>query len=253
MSTTDTPTSRRFTATKDDGSKITIQVRRPTQRELELSDFELSRVFNQALLNQLPPRSRLLRKMRANGIWTDADSEAMDTLRGAVARADSGLADLNKQIEPLEKIHPAPENLADLLAKRDALVLSRNTQFGDLRELRTEVDGMLGHTADAKAESAQRNFLICCVTEYVGGDKADEVGDRVFSSVEDLLISTDINLVQRIIYEYITFNADLPSEYVDEGKAPEATPPADSAVKVDSPAQPGEGAQAAASAAPDTV
>ena len=215
----DTKESRAFEITKDDGTKAWVRVRRATRRELELADLELSRVFNQGLLAELPPRNRMLRKLRANGVWTDSDSELLDNLRRTVARASLQISEASKKLADLKPEQAS--QLAAAIAERDKAIAEYEKAFAELRPLRDDIEQMLGHTADAKAENAQRNFLICCVTEYVTvkQDAAakcaqiEAVLDRVFEGVEAMLACTDLDLLQRIIYEYITFNAGMPSEY----------------------------------------
>jgi len=115
--------------------------------------------------------------------------------------------------------------LAAANAERDKAIAEYEKAFAELRPLRDDIEQMLGHTADAKAENAQRNFLICCVTEYVTvkqdaaakSAQIENVLDRVFDGVEAMLACTDLDLLQRIIYEYITFNAGMPSEYQTGG------------------------------------
>ena len=207
--------SRAFRATKDDGSSVWLRVRRPNRRESELADLELSRVFNQSLLSELPPRSRLLRKLKESGMWTDADSEKFDSLRASVVRAGIKISELVKKKNDFK-----PENVEQLAAVEVAITAAEaeyEKASSLLIELRKEVDGMLGHTADAKAESAQRNFLICCVTELVKikAGAVDEVGARMFSGTDEMLATTELGLLQRIVYEYITFNNSMSSEQAE--------------------------------------
>lgn len=241
----ETTTERVFEVTKDNGQTVKVRVRKPNRRELETADFEQSRVFNQALQSQLPTRHRLLRKLREGGLWTSSEDERLETLRTQVARSDTQSAELTAKIDSLAKdaegkdkepgqlTADESQTLAGWQSQRDILNEQRVILFTELRDLRIEIDQMLGHTADAKSEEANRNCILACISEIVEtGEVADATGNkvikvtkvvsRVWATIEAMLSEVDVNLWQRIVYEYMTFSGGLPSEW-DETKAEPAS------------------------------
>jgi len=245
----ETTTERIFEVTKDNGQTIKVRVRKPNRSELETADFEQARVFNQALTHQLPTRYRLIRKLREGGLWTNTDDEKIETLRVQVAKLDSQNVELTAKITALElgadgKVKEPGAFTADesqalvaLRTEQETLTAQRIISFGELRDLRVEIDQMLGHTADVKSEEANRNCIMACVSEVVetgevaGANgakitKVSKVVSRVWTTIEAMLSETDINLWQRIVYEYMTFNSGLPSEW-NEGKREVETAPKD--------------------------
>ncbi len=250
MNVIDTPESRTFQVTKDSDQKVWVRVRKATRRELEAADMENSAMFNRSLQHGLPPRARMMRLLKEQGLWTADDSTRIDELRRAVAKADNQIADLITKTEKITKVdgldRPTPFTpdeqviLTNLETQRDEIVASRAVTFKDLRQLHIEVDAMFGHTADAKAEEAQRNCLMACVTEYVnvlGGAVTNVVG-RVWGDIDALLDEPDAGLSQRIAYEYITYSNGVPSDWdadktaaavAEQPKQPDA-PPADPVV-----------------------
>ena len=234
----ETPEARVFDVECDNGQIRTLRVRKATPKELEAADLEFSRMFNKALFAGLPPRARMLRKLREAKIWTPDDDQKLDGLRETVAKTGTQLQGLTTQLDALTKDAEgkavdlaalAEENQAqvkDLQEQKLALTKSRTEAFVDLRRLNMEVDQMLGHTADAKADDAQRNFLMACVTEEVelAGDKVVKVKSRVWDSVDKMNAEKDANLQQRTIYEFMMFDNGLPSEWnADAAKADTAT------------------------------
>lgn len=223
--------NRIFLATKDDGTTVPVRVRRATRRELEAADLEQSRIFNQALLSGLPPRNRLLRKLREQDLWTTGDDEKLNDLRGQSVRADAHIAEVNARIAEIrgegDSALPLSDDdqkkLAAAEAERDEAIKGRQLVFRDLNAMRVEIDGMLGHTADAKADDAHRNFLLACVAEYVDPlpDGRAKVLGRVWNAVDNLMAEKDTGLLQRTVYEYMTFNAGLPSEWDKDNEAQE--------------------------------
>lgn len=238
----DTPESRVFDVECDNGQIRTLRVRKATTKELEAADLEFSRMFNKSLFAGLPPRARMLRKLRESKIWTPDDDQKLDGLRTSVALTGTQLETVNKQLDNLTK--DAEGKVMDLATLSDenqakvkeleeqklALTKTRATVYVDLRRLNMEVDQMLGHTADAKADDAQRNFLMACVTEEVelADDKVTKVKSRVWASVDNMNSEKDSNLQQRAIYEFMMFDNGLPSEWnMDTAKDAPAEPTTD--------------------------
>ena len=245
MNVIDTTDSRAFQVTKDNDQKIWVRVRKATRRELEAADMENSAMFNRSLQHGLPPRARMIRLLREQGLWTADDSTRIDDLRRSVAKADNQIADLVTKIKKITKVDgkdrvttPSPDEAAileNLNGQKDAVTTARAATFKDLRQLHIEVDAMFGHTADAKAEEAQRNCLMACVTEYVNvlGGEVTTVVSRVWGDIDALLDENDAGLSQRIAYEYITFTNGVPSDWdkdqsaavaAEEPKQPDAPP-----------------------------
>lgn len=242
---------RIFDCKKDAGSIVTLRVRKANRRELECADMEQGRIYNQALLAGLPPRMRMLRKLREQDLWTSEDDSNLNELREAVARLDVQVAEQIKKLQG--DLNETAK--AEITAVKEGLSKDRADAFRKLSDLRSEIDGMLGHTSDAKAEDINRNFLLACVTEYVqiDGDTAKATG-RVWDSVDTLMNEQDTNLLQRAIYEHMTFNAGIPSEWPadTQAKEPDAAPvatPEPAPVKTEpSPASGGNAGEARASA-----
>jgi hypothetical protein len=214
---------RVFTVDRGEGKTDTIRVRRANRRELEAADFEQSRVFNQGLVNGLPPRNRLLRKLREADMWEKADDQKLNDLRSDIVRLDTALAVIEKKLETDGKDNEALA--AGLAVEKDERLKERAQKFRELNGLRIEIDSMLGHTCDAKADDAHRNFVLACVTEK--GELKDgkfKVAARVWEDVDALLSEPDMNLFQRVVYEHMTFSSGLPSEWEkDQAIADEAT------------------------------
>ena len=218
----DTPEFRIFELTKDNGQKVTVRVRKPSRRELEAADMELSAVFNRCLTHAIPPRVRMLSTLREQGLWTTQDSERIDSLRQAIAKANTdietvngNIAAINKDRDPETLSQDEKDKLVAFTIQLEALTETKAKAFDDFRRLRTEIAAMLGHTADAKAEEAQRHCLIACVAEYVtmAGKEVLKVNGRVWDSIDAMMDETDVNLLQRITYEYIMYAGGMPSEW----------------------------------------
>jgi hypothetical protein len=76
--------------------------------------------------------------------------------------------------------------------------------------MRQEKTQLLAHSAESKAEDAQRNYLVSQVTALASSDVP------VWSSYEDFKTEEDSNLVFRATYEYLTLANGLPSDFVEQ-------------------------------------
>jgi len=183
-------TSRAFTATKDDSTEVQLRVREATRRELEMADMEFSRAFNMALRFGLPTSTRQMKHLKQSELWTEADDARVQKLRQHALAIEDRLSEAGDTAsEDLKTEH------------REAMT--------QLNEARRDLEAMLAHTCDAKADQAYRNFLMCCSVEVVGDEKAE----RLWPSVDDLMQETDNKLLSRAMYEWTMFRAGLESDW----------------------------------------
>lgn len=188
-------TSRAFTADREDGSKINLVVREPSRAEVEHADDKRAVKFNSLLRAGVPTRRRMLKDLKANGLWSEEDQTNLVSLQTKANEAevahDKALKD-GKDTKDLKTAYDA--------ARRELIL-----EFQD-------IESMLSQTVEAKSEAVHRNILMACVIE-----NAD--GGRLWSSVTEMLEEQDIVLIERVAYEYQMFAEGLPSDW----KAPEAT------------------------------
>ena len=209
---------RSFRAKRDDGSFLALTTRKPTQEELGAARYELSATFNQSLMHGLPTRTKMMKSLEKNGLWGNTEKEAFQALREKALQTNKQLTATKEKIS---KAKAAGGDVAAFQTQLDELQADydgANTQFVDLRG---EIESMLEHTADARADDAYRNFLVACVTEYADGTKK---GDRVWSSLDAYIEDGDMLLTQRALYEYLYCQADQPSGWKDPtvAEAPKA-------------------------------
>lgn len=232
-------TKRYFTATKDDGSKVFLTIRRPDRKELADADFEYSRVFNEALRNSLPTKQRQMKLLRDAGAWTADDEREMEESRKRAQKLEARVqADADKQ-----RVFASED-------ERQAVQSELAKALMDFNSHRSNIEQMLNQTADAKAENAFRNLMLCRTIEYADEDPATKTPvnmDKVrmkdgkhqgmqplWATLDELQREVDRSLIIRVMYEYQAFSAGLPSDFPEEeeetaagtdtANAPEADP-----------------------------
>jgi hypothetical protein len=224
--TIDNKESRVFRAKTSAGKVVGVRIRKATTREQELSDLEYSRSYNESLFAGLPTRVRMTNKLKEAGQWTPDDDARREEVRVTFVAADQKIGEANEMIKKLLTVNgkeitldEAPADVkarhAQLVADRDAQVVSRAKAYTQLLAIRGEIDSLFAHTADLRAEESQRDFVMACTTEYVdvAGGEVLKVTGRVFDSVESLRSCTDELLLERLVYEHSMFDAGMPSEF----------------------------------------
>jgi hypothetical protein len=204
MAKKDKEQQRSYEATTVDGNKVALFVRLPTNEEKQRANIEYASKFNACVTGGIPTRIKVVNAVRKNGML---DKET-----------DSKLAQFRADVLGIEKQLKDKTLTADA---RAALEGRRNGVMDEFNVLRGEVDSLISQTAESLAEDAKRNFLICCTTYRQDSNKPT----RLFSSVDELedAAEEDNDFVGRVTYEYMMFEAGLPSRGDDVFKkaAPE--------------------------------
>ncbi len=212
MPTTEQETKRPFLCKLADDTSALLTVRHPNYAEREAADMEYSKVFNKCVRNGIVPRTTLHRDLVAQNIWSDKQDEHVEELRREALTISEKLTETNWDGKDAEKA-------ACEKAREDALQA--------FSEARRDLESMLQHTADGKADFASRNVLMACTLEYAAHDEDGKptghprAGKRVWDSVEAFMEEQDGSLIARCMHEYTMFNAGLPSEWEDQLAATE--------------------------------
>lgn len=183
---------RTFTVELQDGKTVELSTRLPKNSELQESEEEYSIAFNRAIMKGILPESVLAEHLLKNGIWSAEKDEAIEQQRLKVV-------DLEEKLEA-EKNDMARQKIAD------SLTVERE----ELYQMRQQRSQLLAHSAESKAEDAQRNYLVSKVTELASS------GVPVWQSHEDFMNEEDSNLVFRATYEYLALANGLPSDFIDQ-------------------------------------
>ncbi len=195
------PEKRPFDVELQDGTKVSLTVRKPTIEEQKAARKQYSLRFNEALFDGKPTRTVMLRRLRENGLWNPADEQEYGQLRSDFQAAQKAL-EAGKFADP--------EAVAEATAKRDELLAKFNGK-------RMDIESMIQFTADGEADDAAETLLICCVIEKAP-DAAGKV-ERMFKKVEDWDNCTDGDLLQRCKYEFTMLETGQPSKWEDVLKA----------------------------------
>jgi hypothetical protein len=167
-----------------------LQIRYPKVEENRLADWEYSKVFNQACMDDIPTNREMEELIKKKKLWTSKDDERIEKIK----------EDIEKQLVLLSKME-SEKAITPIESKINAL---RDEMFG----LQQEKQRYFNNTAEAKADEAKMSFLIHKCTEYADNNKP------VWEKYADFKNEEDQNTVNLIVYQFLTFINGLPADFL---------------------------------------
>ena len=183
---------REYEVTLSNEKTVKLSCREPNQKESQEAEFEYSKSFNKALMGGIMPQARLMDELVKNGIWSDEKDQEIEAQREKVIKLEDAFEK--------EKDEDRKKSIGeDLKEERQSLY--------SMRQAKSE---MFAHSAEAKADSAQRDYLVAVVT------KEADTGRKVWKRFEDFQNEQDGGLLFRSTYEYLTFINGLDSDFMEK-------------------------------------
>lgn len=167
-----------------------VQIRFPNVEESRLADWEYSKVFQQAIMDDIPTNREMDELIKRKKLWTDKDDEKIDKIR----------EEINKQLTILSKME-SEKNSMPIEMKIAEL---RDEMFG----LQQERQKYYNNTAESKADEAKMSFLIHKCTEKAEDSKP------LWKSYNEFKTEDNQVAVNQIIYQFITFVNGLPADFL---------------------------------------
>lgn len=167
-----------------------LQIRYPRVEENRLADWEYSKVFQQAIMDDIPTNREMEELIKKKKLWTKKDDEKIEKIR----------EEINKQLTILSKME-TEKNIAPIEDKIEEL---RDEMFA----LQQEKQRYFNNTAEAKADEAKMSFLIHKCTEYADNNSP------VWATYTDFKNEEDQATVNMIVYQFLTFINGLPADFL---------------------------------------
>lgn len=167
-----------------------LSIRFPLVEENRLADWEYSKVFHQAIMDDIPTNKEIEAMIKKRNLWTDEDEAKITELRSQI----------DVQLVLLSKME-TEKNIKPINDKIDAL---RQEIF----MLQQERQKFFNNTAEAKADEAKMSFLISRVTEHA------DTGKKVWETYGDFKNEPDQSTVNDIVMQFLTFINGLPADFL---------------------------------------
>lgn len=191
-------TGKRIFKVEYNNVELDLSVRRPTNKEIEIADWEYSRYFNKAVTQGIVPETRMLQLLKEQGVWTDEDEKEIEELQ-------KELIELELEIK---KIHTDTRNYNELVEIRGDIKNIREK----LLSKRTAKQQYLTHTAENKSDDHRTRVLTSFVTEYASGPKK---GKSFFKDFDDMTSFRDQGVVLACLMNYMTFSSGLSVNFMN--------------------------------------
>lgn len=168
-----------------------LQIRFPKVEENRLADWEYSKVFQQAIMDDIPTNKEMTKLIERKGLWTKEDDEKIEEIN----------AEIQKQVTVLGKMAEGSKNMEKIQEKINEL---RQEIF----QMQQERQRWYNNTAESKAEESKMSFLIYKCTEFA------DSGKNVWSKYDDFKNEEDQEAVNTVVYQFITFINGLPADFL---------------------------------------
>lgn len=167
-----------------------LQIRFPLVEENRLADWEYSKIFMQAINDDIPTNKEIDAMIKRKNLWTEEDENKIDEIR---SRIDVQLVLLSK-METEKNMKPIEDKINELRQEIFAIQQEKQKFFNN--------------TAESKADEAKMSFLISRVTEYA------DSGKKVWEKYGDFKNEPDQATVNEIVFQFLTFINGLPADFL---------------------------------------
>ena len=194
--------------TLDDGKKVTVVVKKPTNRISTEAQRIGAKVWTECIRDGIMTKKELDVVMKSNGMWDKAKQSQQDDIVGALRELEKQLY-LGKKGSKM-KLSQAKKIAFDMRLKRV-----------ELRELLSEKIELEGNTAESLSENAKFDYLVANCTFYEDGknvynsleeynDKSeDPVAFSAAAALAELLYSLDKNFEEKLPENQFLIKANL--------------------------------------------
>ncbi len=184
---------RSFLFESEDNDPVEYFIANPAGEDIRMSDWNYSKVFNQAMIDGFPTQSQMIDILKERSILDDDYTQDVEKTRISLAAALFRLENMSDDLDDSET-----EGIAIEVAQlRDKLF-----------QLNQKVNGPLGNTCENLAEDARTEFLTSRVIE-----KKD--GSKVWSTFEDFRTSPNTTLTVKSRFEVMLWLQGLDSNFLE--------------------------------------
>lgn len=184
---------REFTMELPDEEINHYFIANPTGEDIRKADWQYSKVYNQAIIDEFLTQSQMVDVLKEKGIISDDYTERVDRTRTSLA------AELFKL-----------ENLLDEASDfdREAVALEVAALRDELFQLNQKVNGPMGNTCENLAEDARTEYLTSRIIE-----KRD--GSKIWEAFEDYKQEENTALCVKSRFEVMLWMQGLGSDFLE--------------------------------------
>ncbi len=148
--------TRREFSIEIEGEATTYFIANPTGEDIRKSDWQYSKIYNQAILDDLLTQSQMIDLLKKQGVISEDYANEVEETRSKLAAE-------------IYKLESLPEEVTDV--DREDSALSVATTRDELFRLNQRVNGPMGNTCENIAEDARVEYLTSRILQKKDGSK----------------------------------------------------------------------------------
>ena len=148
--------TRREFSIETEGDTISYFIANPTGEDIRKADWQYSKIYNQAILDDLLTQSQMIDLLKKQGVVSDDYANEVEEVRARLAAE-------------IYKLESLPDSTPDVDLEDAALSVAATRD--ELFRLNQRVNGPMGNTCENIAEDARVEFLTSRVVQTKEGSK----------------------------------------------------------------------------------
>lgn len=187
---------REFTLEDDKGNITSYFIADPSGEDIRKADWNYAKVFNQALIDNIPTQAQLLEILKQRGVLSEEYNRQVEKTK----------IDLAAALFRLEHISPEADEETEALAYEAARLRD------ELFRLNQRLNGPLQNSCENMADDSKSEYLTSRIIQYRDGKK-------VWNTFDDYLNEPNTQLTVKCRFEVMLWLQGLDSNFME--KAPE--------------------------------
>jgi len=199
-------TERAFTWVDSTGKSQELVIRRPTAEEIQASDWEYARVFNEAIAEGIMPRAALISMLKDRGINFEKEDQEITIMQSELDTLVGDLEEARKN-QAKEKVSDLKDDIAALRQK----VIERRTAVSDYTR----------SSAESLANEARDLFVLATVIEqnkepYFKASNSSNLRLAMKERLKKINKTEYMTLKMQASFEFMTFANGLSSNFMEK-------------------------------------
>lgn len=185
--------TRREFSMEIDGEEVSYYIANPTGADIRKADWQYSKIYNQAILDDLLTQSQMIDLLKKQGVISENYATEVEETRSKLAAE-------------IYKLEALPDSIED--AEREEAALSVAASRDELFRLNQRVNGPMGNTCENIAEDARVEFLTSRLLQ-------NKDNSKLWEDFDDYLNEENTALSVKSRFEVMLWMQGLNSDFLE--------------------------------------
>ncbi len=185
--------TRREFSMEIDGEEVSYYIANPTGADIRKADWQYSKIYNQAILDDLLTQSQMIDLLKKQGVISENYATEVEETRSKLAAE-------------IYKLEALPDSIED--SQREEAALSVAASRDELFRLNQRVNGPMGNTCENIAEDARVEFLTSRLLQ-------NKDNSKLWEDFDDYLNEENTALSVKSRFEVMLWMQGLNSDFLE--------------------------------------